>query len=50
MDHFIEGPQSDELETIKEDVDFIDFDMEEFDTCIKEGIDDRNGFENDLPF
>lgn len=50
MDSFLEGPQSDELANLKEDVEFEMFDPEEFDTCMKEGVDDRGGFEDDIPF
>ena len=45
----LEGPHNDELDNMKEDVDFVDFDMDEFNTCWKEGVDDR-GFEDDVPF
>lgn len=52
-DSFLEGPHSDELDNMKEDVDFdlLDIDMDEFDTCMKESFDDRvvesNLFEDD---
>jgi len=49
MNSFLEGPHSDELENLKEDVDFEIFDLEEFDTCMKEGVEDR-GMEDDVPF
>jgi len=55
MDSFLEGPHSDELEAIESEnlmedvVDFVDFDMDEYNTCIKDGIEDR-GFEDDVPF
>lgn len=50
MDDFIEGPQSDELDNLKEDVDFEMIDMDEFNTCIKDGVDDRGSMEDDIPF
>jgi hypothetical protein len=50
MDSFLEGPHSDELANLKEDVDFDMFDPEEFDTCMKKGVEDRGDFEDDIPF
>lgn len=50
MDTFLEGPHSDELENLKEDVEIDILDFEEFDTCMKYGIDDRGDMEDDLPF
>lgn len=49
MDSFLEGPHSDELDNLKEDVNFELFDSEEFNTCMKVGVDDR-GMEDDVPF
>lgn len=49
MDTFLEGPHSDELENLKEDIDIEIFDFEEFDTCMKEGVEDRDDF-GDIPF
>jgi len=49
MDDFIIGPQSDELDNVKEDIDFDLLDLEDFDTCMKDGVDDRD-MEDDIPF
>jgi hypothetical protein len=52
MDSFLEGPHSDELDKIEHEYHnpcFDDFDMDEFNTCYKDGVDDRS-MEDDVPF
>jgi hypothetical protein len=56
MDSFLLGPHCDELDSIAyeeahkdEDEELVDVDFEEFNTCFKEGVDDRKEYD-DIPF